>query len=543
MNIIEKAKKRNAMLYKWIEKKLLGTGFSEIVYNGIVMLGITIALTFFLSVSNILPSLSILLEILMALSIFAILLLVWIGAKFFIHRKALDYLFKIERTPLKEYFREEIKGFNDIVEKITTDGVVMNRENVNMLTEALFKSGEGVYVGIESNLPSAYFKIYPKFLDHHTKYLRGLAKEEREEGKRILIAKDIGEIYNDSILNTAPYADFIEWHKRHDTPLLWIEKTTAERLCSEHKLKTTDIGLWKDSFAVFFSRKDEENYLIFMTLKESALFENVMNYIQEVEKNAQPLEIGIPIMQKELVEAWEGYVGCEKRLKEIGSFLIDVLGEYKEYKGRILDAAPGIGCEAIFLLQNGFDVSINEADPGFNTKLREKIKSVIRQKVEIYQHDWRKLSENFSPVYSGILVLGNSLCMMRGKNDRKKCIGEFYNLLVPGGKIIIDERNFSEILNKRENYERKKIMYMGDVIDFRLTFENRNLIRFIFFDVERPEKEIGYIVVEVLGKNEIHDILKTTGFENIEVYSDIEKGCKEDADFYTYVATKPEGKK
>ena len=325
-----------------------------------------------------------------------------------------------------------------------------------------------------------------------------------------------------------------------------MPKSDAEKLRDLHSLKTTDIGFWKDSFAVFFKQGDKEKYSVSMTLKGSSLFKNVDKYIQDIIKGedtikeARPMEIEIPIVQKELVDAWEGYVGCNKRLEAIKEVLTDWLDEYKGYRGRILDAAPGIGCEAIFLLKNEFDVSVNEADPGFNKLLAEKIKREVGQKVEVHQYDWRKLSENLGHFYSAVLVLGNSLCMMVGKNHRKTCIAEFYSLLKPGGKIIIDERNFSDILNKRDKYKSKKSMYMGDVVDFRLTFENKSLIRFRFFYIANPEKEIGSIAVEAMEKDEIKELLKTAGFENIDVHSDFEKGYKEDAEFYTYVATKPE---
>jgi len=513
-------------------------------------------------------------EILFALAIFLVLLIFWIVVKFVQLRKVLDYIYKIEKSPLKEYVYGEIKSlYKSIIEKITADGVEMTQENVNMLTKALFKSGEGTYIGVESNLPSEYFKKYPKYLDYHANYIeerrRKGIRDPDDSDKRILIARDLGEIYNDSILNTAPYADFINWHLDHDTQLLWTEKSTAERLREKYNLKTTDIGLWKESFAVFFeqeknkedfekppktsgdatkvykeesvtrskSKSSKEIVTTTMAPKGSDLFEKAMNYINEIK--AQKLEIDIPLVQKELVEAWEGYVGCEKRLEKLGKFLLDVLGEYREYRGRILDAAPGIGCEVIFLLHNRFDVSVNEADPGFNRKIRERIGSVMGRNIEIYPYDWRKLSENLTPVYSAVLVLGNSLCMARERDNREKCIKEFYNLLISGGKLIIDERNFPLIMRERENYQRRKIMYAGDVLDFKLAFENGNLIRFRFFRVDRLEKEIGSMVVEALEENEMKDLLHAAGFENIVVYSDLEEGYKEDVDFYTYVATKP----
>ena len=156
MAIIEKFKNGRKKLYRFIEKKTLGAGFTEIVYHGIAIVIITSVLTYILIKLGFIPSSSLFHEILIAIGIFVILIFLWIGGAFVIHRKPLVYLFMIEKTPLKEYYRGEIENFFDeTASKITTtEGVPMTQANVNMLTKALFNSGEGVYIGIESNLPS-----------------------------------------------------------------------------------------------------------------------------------------------------------------------------------------------------------------------------------------------------------------------------------------------------------------------------------------------------------------------------------------------------
>ena len=186
MTIIGKIKNESKKLYGFIEKKTPGAGFTEIVFHGIAIVIFTSFLTYILIKLGFIPSSSFFHEILIAMGIFVILIFLWIGIAFVLHRKPLVDLFMIEKTPLKEYYRSEIKRFFDeIASKIkTVDGVPMTQENVNMLTEALFKSGDGVYIGIESNLPSAYFDIYPKYLEHHAAYLERLLDPKKKQKEK-----------------------------------------------------------------------------------------------------------------------------------------------------------------------------------------------------------------------------------------------------------------------------------------------------------------------------------------------------------------------
>ena len=232
----------------------------------------------------------------------------------------MNELFKIEKTPLGEYAVQELKRIAKLSEEMMSEGVKMNQENVNMLTEALFRSGEGTYFGIEGNLPSEYLKKYPKYLDYHEKYLYNCD----DTGMRILIAKD-SDFYNDSIINTASYVNFYNWHKSHDVKLNYIDRNEAEELSKELGLTTTDVGLWKGSFAVFFSQdKSSDSTIINMARKGTPLFEKADNYISRIIDASKELKLEISIMPRELVEKWDGYVGCDKRTDKFGAFLLDI---------------------------------------------------------------------------------------------------------------------------------------------------------------------------------------------------------------------------
>ena len=108
--------------------------------------------------------------------------------------------------------------------------------------------------------------------------------------------------------------------------------------------------------------------------------------------------------------------------------------------------------------------------------------------------------------------------------------------------MIIDERNFDLIkdtLYKNQEYKGNGIMYPGTLIESRLSRVNSSsLIAFNFYHAG-GKSQIGTLVVEALERNELKEMLKEEGFENIRIYSDLKSGFNPNAHFFTYVANKP----
>jgi SAM-dependent methyltransferase len=445
---------------------------------------------------------------------------------------------QIEPSPLKSYVYSEIERIHkEILSKIDK-GIKIDQGDLEPFVKAFFQSGQGEYVGIESNLPSSYYKIYPTYLSGHKKYI----DLNNLRGKRILIEDNWEKIYQDALMNPGLYKKFIQWHQENKVDLMWISKSKAKQLCKDAGLDTTDIGLWSESYAVTFRANSDGTEEIKMIDKKNPLLEKVKTYVCRIIREASIIpadQLQIPILPEDVAREWEGYVGeLKKRENTIGKLLLDELGEYRNFKGRILDAAAGVGHEVLFLFKNNFDISANELDYGFSEILLSKIPN---QKIETYQYDWRELLNYLKPMYKAIVLIGNSLSMVKGNEERKKCIEQFYKLLASGGKLIIDQRNFELIqneLSKGNEYLGNGIMYPGTEIISKLTRVNlSNLFAFNFF-VKNKKNLLGTIVVEAIPKDELKNMLKEVGFKNIKVYSDLEKGLNPKAHFYTYVATK-----
>lgn len=449
-------------------------------------------------------------------------------------------------------FKAEIeRSVSDIRE--TLDGKKSIKDNLTMdrYTEMFFASGKGAYIGIESSLPSEFIELYPRWLTAHEEYLKKLPPDQTRRGGRVLIINSIKELRDDYFRNPENFDKFIKWHKQNNVRLLYILKGDAKKIKKKYEEpEVTDVALWEDSFAVTFQRVNEEIKIKWIDKENNeTLFNNYWKYVHDVSEIAQPVPFpDLPIVEKELAQNWKGYTGTLKERAKIHEFIYNILEEYKNYEGKILDAAAGIGNEVIYLLKNDFDVEANEADTNFYNELVNNInndkdlqeKGVNAARLHIYRSDWRKISKELPYGFSAILLMGNSLCMVLEKEERLRCLKEFHSLLKPCGKLIVDERNFPKILKRIENGEKvygRSVMYPGKDItcEIKLSKTDKGLI----FEFFKNSEHIGDMKVAYIEEGELMDMLKQVGFKDIEVFSDLnKKGKDKDADFYTYVAVK-----
>lgn len=462
-------------------------------------------------------------------------------------------LFKINFHPLGEYIWEILEKEYKLLKNIEK-GSDLSIEEVNFLTKALFHIGKGNYTGIDSNVPSRYFKLYPIYLSEHRNYIKKGGKSIR-----VLIVNHDREIHEDAIKNPKGTQDFLKWHIENNVELRYVLKKSAEEKRKAYKLPSTDMGIWSESFAVVFIPK-ENKVNIRIVPKSSSKFSECTKYCEEIVKNSRELTAlkGI-VLSKKLAQVWKDYIGNREAFVK---FLERILEDRLPKKhSRIIDVAPGIGEEAISLLHKGFDVEINEIDIEFNRIIKDRLTSEGLKLVNVFQYDWRELDKNLkNNTYGAVLCLGNSLCMLN-KEERKRCIDSFYNLLANDGVLIIDERNFSSIFKVLKNKGRllkeelmkslnaKDMLYNGKAIKCYLSLENGK-INFEFCD--KSGQNVGDIATVPFDKNELLHLLKKAGFREIEVYADFSLAhsphetskenfsvkYKDNVAFYTYVARK-----
>lgn len=240
-----------------------------------------------------------------------------------------------------------------------------------------------------------------------------------------------------------------------------------------------------------------------------------------------------------LVDLWGDFIDWKKRRKGEDGFLVDALR--KHGSGKILDASLGDGCDSIYLLQKGFDVTSNEIDSLFIEKALLNARKA-RVELTITNHDWRELVEHFpEETFDAVFLLGNSLTYLFSKRDRVRALTAFKQVLKKRGILLIDERNYQYILDNKEDILAGKFKYSGKFVycGSKVHAEPVEIQRNkVVMKYEHENGKKGFLVLYPFKKGELQSLLRESGFKNITRYSDYRKGYDQHADFYQYIASK-----
>ncbi len=243
---------------------------------------------------------------------------------------------------------------------------------------------------------------------------------------------------------------------------------------------------------------------------------------------------------KAFVEILPDFIGWVGRRKAEGGFLKKILE--KNNCRKVFESSLGDGCDSIYLLKEGFDVTSNDLDLDFIKKAQQNARNQ-RVKLNITSFDWRRLGTKIEKEsFDAVLCLGNSLTYLFRRKDQLKTLRQFYTILKKNGVLLIDERNYQFFLDNSEkflgeNYVcRKKVVYCGEKVDAKPVFISKNKIVFEYFHKEKKIK--SRLILYPFKDGELLALLKEAGFKKIQQFSDFKKGKDNKADFFTYVAYK-----
>ena len=240
-------------------------------------------------------------------------------------------------------------------------------------------------------------------------------------------------------------------------------------------------------------------------------------------------------------EIWGDFVGWDNRRRGENDFFITQLKKHNCQK--VFDVALGDGADAIYLIQQGFDVSSNEVDEAFRQKAIENARK-LGLKISPTNLDWRDLDKEYKEdTFDTIVCMGNSIACLFGKENQFKALKEFYKILKQGGILIIDERNYQRILDNKESaltgtlHSTGKYLYTGtNKVQARFVEITDEAI-FIEYTHKESDKK-AYYKVYPFKKGELLRLLQEVGFSKIEQFSDYKKGGNPNTDFYQYVCQK-----
>lgn len=157
---------------------------------------------------------------------------------------------------------------------------------------------------------------------------------------------------------------------------------------------------------------------------------------------------------------WEVYIGSKQsRTDQYRKWIVSLLHD----RGckNILDVACGTGVDSMLLLEQGFNVTSTDAsDKMLKYALKERWirrREAPFDKWIIEEGNWLTLVEDLAHVkgipnngFDAVICLGNSFAHMPDfagdLSNQKSALKNFMHLVKPGGILVIDHRNYDEIL-------------------------------------------------------------------------------------------------
>ncbi len=235
---------------------------------------------------------------------------------------------------------------------------------------------------------------------------------------------------------------------------------------------------------------------------------------------------------KSFVDKWDELIDWDSRAASEGDFFIRALKE--RGAKRVLDVATGTGFHSVQLLEAGFQVVSADGSPEMLAKAFDNARR--RGHILRTSHaDWRWLNRDITGRYDAVVCLGNSFTHLFNENDRRKALAEFYSALNHDGVLILDQRNYDDILDNGYS-STHTYYYCGDNIAVHPEHVDEGLARFRY---GFPDGSDYHLNMFPLRKAYVRRLMREVGFQDIETYGDFKETYREDEpDFFIHVADK-----
>lgn len=234
------------------------------------------------------------------------------------------------------------------------------------------------------------------------------------------------------------------------------------------------------------------------------------------------------------------FIDWDKRRVGEDGFLAEKLKQNNVRK--VFDSSLGDGCDSIYLLKEGFDVTSNEIDNVFLNKARQ---NALADGVELNLTylDWRNLDKELTEEsFDAVICLGNSLTYLFKEEDQLQALEQFKKILRKSGILIVDERNFQYILDNKDEILKGNFKYSGNYVycgdkvhGVPIEIKSKK-VRMEYTHSETGKK--GYLTLYPFKRGEMKGLLERTGFPSIKQFSDYKEGENPEADFYQYICIK-----
>jgi len=195
----------------------------------------------------------------------------------------------------------------------------------------------------------------------------------------------------------------------------------------------------------------------------------------------------------------------------------------------VLDAACGTGMHAIALAKLGFSVSGADLFPEMIARAKE---NAAREGVNVHFEPagFGSLEKTFgSGKMDALLCLGNSLPHVLSPSSLDAVLRDFAACLSPGGRLIIQNRNFDAILTSRQRWMPPESARTGDEEWLFLRFydfEPDGLITFNILELHRTgslawSQQLHQTCISPQRHADLVSALAGNGFPKISAYGSL----------------------
>jgi glycine/sarcosine N-methyltransferase len=193
---------------------------------------------------------------------------------------------------------------------------------------------------------------------------------------------------------------------------------------------------------------------------------------------------------------------------------------------RVLDASCGAGTQAVALAQLGFQVTAADPSSGMLTKAQENARKYgVADKLDFCQVDFLNLPAQVSGTFDAVISKGNALPHLLLDSEIEATLGIFYDLLRPGGILVIGMRDFGPFMEDRprflpgfiNNSEQGEEIITFDVWEWEdgppvLAKQNLFIVSGSGKDYQAIKRQVTY---RPLSTDEVKVVLLEAGFEEI----------------------------
>lgn len=197
---------------------------------------------------------------------------------------------------------------------------------------------------------------------------------------------------------------------------------------------------------------------------------------------------------------------------------------------RVLDASCGPGTQAIALARLGYTVTAADPSPGLLDRARQNAAQYnVTDHIAFVQSDFQNLHNAVQGPFDAVLTKGSSIPHLLHDEQIEETLLIFYELLKPGGLLLIGMRDFEPLLEDRPRFIPGRVHDETDeqIITFDIwDWDDGPPITVTFNSFIVRGKGETYratkhpVVFRALTADEVEVVMSEVGFDNIQAQRD-----------------------